>query len=177
MKKRIASAIIALALCLTLLPATVLAAELDTRHTIQPGASAIKGWSANDGYDYIYLGNWNNNPVKWRVLSANGDTASSYNDTPAGSTRNKQQALFMLSEDVLNQTRFGSSGTTKWKGSDAEKWCNTFKTGALTKTEQLAVFTTVSKSGAAGKEYNGIVYDKSYSNPISSANIFFLTVV
>ena len=177
MKKRIASAIIALALCLTLLPATVLAAEPDTRHTIQPGASAIEGWSADDGYDYIYLGNWNNNPVKWRVLSANGDTASSYNDTPAGSTRNKQQALFMLSEDVLDQTRFGSSGTTKWKGSDAEKWCNTFKTGALTKTEQLAVFTTVSKSGAAGKEYNGIVYDKSYSNPISSANIFFLTIV
>ena len=145
--------------------------------SIQPGASDINGWSADDGYDYIYLGNWNDSPVKWRVLSANGDTASSYNDTPAGSTRNKQQALFMLSEDVLDQTRFGSSGTTKWKGSDAEKWCNTFKTGALTKTEQLAVFTTVSKSGAAGKEYNGIVYDKSYSNPISSANIFFLTVV
>ena len=59
MKKRIASAIIALALCLTLLPATVLAAEPDTRHTIQPGASAINGWSADDGYDYIYLGNWN----------------------------------------------------------------------------------------------------------------------
>lgn len=177
MKKRIVSMLLVLVLCLSLLPTAALAAEPDTRHTIQPGASAINGWSASDGYDYIYLGNWNNKSVKWRVLSANGDTASSYNDTPAGSTRNKQQALFMLSEDVLDQTRFGSSGTTKWKGSDAEKWCNTFKTGALTKTEQLAVFTTVSKSGAAGKEYNGIVYDKSYSNPISSANIFFLTVV
>lgn len=57
MKKRIASAIIALILCLTMLPAAVLAAEPDTRQTIQPGASAINGWSQSDGYDYIYLGN------------------------------------------------------------------------------------------------------------------------
>ena len=176
MKKRIASAIIALALCLTLLPATVLAAAPDTRHTIQPGASAINGWSADVGYDYIYLGNWNDSPVKWRVLSANGDTARSYQGG-AGNTSTKSNALFMLSEDVLAQTRFSSSGTKKWKGSTAEEWCNTFKTGALTKTEQLAVFTTVSKSGANGDKYNDIVYDKSYSSPIPSANIFFLTVV
>ena len=32
--------------------------------SIQPGASAIKGWSADDGYDYIYLGKWNGTPVK-----------------------------------------------------------------------------------------------------------------
>ena len=125
--------LLVLVLCLSLLPTAALAAEPDTRHTIQPGASAINGWSADDGYDYIYLGNWNNKSVKWRVLSANGDTASSYNDTPAGSTRNKQQALFMLSEDVLEQTQFG------------DNWCNKFKSKALTATEQLAVFTTVSK--------------------------------
>ena len=94
MKKRIASAIIALALCLTLLPATVSAAEPDTRHTIQLGASAINGWSADGGYDYIYLGNWNDSPVKWRVLSANGDTARSYQGG-AGNTSTKSNALFM----------------------------------------------------------------------------------
>ena len=176
MKKRITSAIIALILCLTLLPATVLATEPDTRHTIQLGASAINGWSADDGYDYIYLGNWNNKPVKWRVLSANGDTARSYQGG-AGNTSTKSNALFMLSDVVLGQTRFGNSNTKKWAGSTAEEWCNTFKTGALTKTEQLAVFTTVSKSGANGAIYKNIVYDKSYSNPIPSANIFFLTVV
>ena len=176
MKKRIASAVIALILCLTLLPATVLAAEPATRYTIQPGASAINGWSADDGYDYIYLGNWNNKPVKWRVLSANGDTARSYQGG-AGNTSTKSNALFMLSDVELGQTQFGNSNTKKWASSTAEEWCNTFKTGALTKTEQLAVFTTVSKSGANGAKYNNIVYDKSYSNPIPSANIFFLTVV
>lgn len=144
MKKRIASAIIALALCLTLLPATVLAAEPVTRHTIQPGASAINGWSANDGYDYIYLGNWNNNPVKWRVLSANGDTAKSYQGG-AGNTSTKSNALFMLSEDVLAQTQFGAKNQTRFDKSAAQTWCNDFKSKALTATEQLAVFTTVSK--------------------------------
>ena len=173
MKKRIVSMLLVLVLCLSLLPTAVLAAEPDTRHTIQPGASDINGWSANDGYDYIYLGNWNNKSVKWRVLSANGDTANSYQGG-AGNTSTKSNALFMLSEDVLEQTKFGG---TKWTGSAAEKWCNTFKTGALTAGEQLAVFTTVSKSGANGRKYNNIMYDKSYSRPISSANIFFLTVV
>ncbi len=179
MKKRIASAIIALALCLTLLPATVLAAEPVTRHTIQLGASAIKGWSADDGYDYIYLGNWKNNPVKWRVLSANGDTARSYNDTPAGSTSNKQQALFMLSEDVLGQTKFGGSGNKKWEGSTAESWCDGFKTGALTAQEQLAVFTTVSKSGANGAKYDNIVFDNKNSSLLRSTGnkVFFLSVI
>lgn len=178
MKKRIASAIIALALCLTLLPATVLAAEPVTRHTIQPGASDINGWSADDGYDYIYLGNWNDNPVKWRVLSANGDTASSYNDTPAGSTRNKQQALFMLSEDVLEQTQFGDNTLTKFDKSTAQTWCNKFKSKALTATEQLAVFTTVSKEETS-QTINSNIY--SYGKkpisllPRAGSAVFFLS--
>lgn len=178
MKKRIASAIIALLLCLTLLPATVLAAEPDTRHTIQLGASAINGWSQSYGYDYIYLGNWKNNPVKWRVLSANGDTAKSYQGG-AGNTSTKSNALFMLSEDVLEQTQFGGSGNKKWEGSTAESWCDGFKTGALTAVEQLAVFTTVSKSGANGAKYNNIVFDNKYSSLLRSTGnkVFFLSVI
>ena len=178
MKKRIASAIIALALCLTLLPATVLAAEPVTRHTIQPGASAINGCSANDGYDYIYLGNWKDNPVKWRVLSAKGDTAKSYQGG-AGNTSTKSNALFMLSEDVLEQTQFGGAGNKKWEGSTAESWCDGFKTGALTEEEQLAVFTTVSKSGANGGTYNNNVFDRKYSSLLRSTGnkVFFLSVI
>ena len=178
MKKRIASAIIALLLCLTLLPATVLAAEPDTRHTIQLGASAINGWSQSYGYDYIYLGNWKNNPVKWRVLSANGDTAKSYQGG-AGNTSTKSNALFMLSEDVLAQTQFGGSGNKKWEGSTAESWCDGFKTSALTAEEQFAVFTTVRKSGANGAKYNNIVFDNKYSSLLRSTGnkVFFLSVI
>ena len=147
--------------------------------SIQPGASDIKGWSADDGYDYIYLGSWNNNPVKWRVLTANGDTAKSYSDTPAGYTSNKSNALFMLSGDVLAQTQFGGSGNKKWEGSTAESWCDGFKTGALTAQEQLAVFTTASKSGANGDKYNGIIFDRKNSSLLRSNGnkVFFLSVI
>lgn len=178
MKKRIASAIIALILCLTMLPAAVLAAEPDTRQTIQPGASAINGWSQSDGYDYIYLGNWNDNPVKWRVLSANGDTARSYNDTPAGNTTNKQQALFMLSEDVLGQIEFGGKNQTKFDKSKAQTWCNDFKSSALTATEQLAVFTTASKKESK-QTINGTIYSSNNPSnllPSTGSAVFFLSV-
>ena len=146
--------------------------------SIQLGASAIKGWSADDGYDYIYLGNWKDNPVKWRVLSANGDTAKSYQGG-AGNTSTKSNALFMLSEDVLEQTQFGGSGNKKWEGSTAESWCDGFKTGALTAEEQLAVFTTVSKSGANGAKYNNIVFDNKNSSLLRSTGnkVFFLSVI
>ena len=146
--------------------------------SIQPGASAINGWSADDGYDYIYLGNWNNNPVKWRVLSANGDTARSYQGG-AGNTSTKSNALFMLSEDVLEQIQFGGSGNRKWEGSTAESWCDRFKTGALTAEEQLAVFTIASKSGANGAKYNNIVFDYKNSSLLRSTGnkVFFLSVI
>ena len=173
MKKRIASAIITLALCLTLLPATVLAAEPNTRHTIQPGASAINGWSADDGYDYIYLGNLNDNPVKWRVLSAKGDTARSYQGG-AGNTSTKSNALFMLSEDVLEQTQFGGTSLTKFDGSAAQTWCNNFKSNKLTPTEQLAVFTTVSKEESGQTMY---FYSKKAISllPRAGSAVFFLS--
>ena len=178
MKKRIVSMLLVLVLCLSLLPATALAAEPDTRHTIQLGASAINGWSQSYGYDYIYLGNWNGNPVKWRVLSANGDTAKSYQGG-AGNTSTKSNALFMLSEDVLAQTQFGGSGNKKWEGSTAESWCDGFKTDHLTAEEQLAVFTTVSKSGANGAKYNNIVFDNKNSSLLRSTGnkVFFLSVI
>mgnify|MGYP004717201687 CR=1 FL=1 len=183
MKKRIVSMLLVLVLCLSLLPTAALAEEgtgavAEYAPSIQLGASDIKGWSADDGYDYIYLGNWNNNPVKWRVLSANGDTAKSYQGG-AGNTSTKSNALFMLSEDVLEQTQFGGSGNKKWEGSTAESWCDGFKTGALTAEEQLAVFTTVSKSGANGAKYNNIVFDNKNSSLLRSTGnkVFFLSVI
>lgn len=178
MKKRIASAIIALALCLTLLPATVLAAEPDTRHTIQPGASAINGWSADDGYDYIYLGNWNNNPVKWRVLSANGDGASSYRDETSA-VKYGASALFLLSEYVQDSRQFRSSSSNKWRGSTTEKWCDTFTAGAFTSIESCALLTTYTSSAKpdAGGTFSDGTKDYTYTNAnaISAGKkVFFL---
>ena len=172
MKKRIASAIIALALCLTLLPATVLAAAPDTRHTIQPGASAINGWSANDGYDYIYLGNWNNKSVKWRVLSANGDGAGYYYNF---NTVRKygDSALFLLSDDVLQDSvQYNTSNRNRWKSSAALNWCTDFAKNRFAPTESRAILETYLKKDTKGV-FNGTAYtaDNQVSN---AAKVFFL---
>ena len=178
MKKRIASAIIALALCLTLLPATVLAAEPDTRHTIQPGASAINGWSASDGYDYIYLGNWNNKSVKWRVLSANGDGATFYRDE-TNAAKYGASALFLLSEYVQDSKQFRDSSSYKWSNSITEKWCDTFTAGAFTPIESRALLKTSSSSAKkdAGGTFSDGTKDYTYinENKISAEKkVFFL---
>ena len=179
MKKRITSAIIALILCLTLLPATVLAAEPDTRHTIQPGASAINGWSADDGYDYIYLGNWNNKPVKWRVLSANGDGATFYRDETSAA-KYGASALFLLSEYVQDSKQFRSSrSSNRWRGSTTENWCDTFNAGAFTSIESRALLTTSSSSAkkdAGGTFSDGTTnYTYTNANAISAGKkVFFL---
>ena len=179
MKKRIASAIIALALCLTLLPATVLAAEPDTRHTIQPGASAINGWSADDGYDYIYLGNWNNKSVKWRVLSANGDGATFYRDETSAA-KYGPSALFLLSEYVQTSMQFRSNrSSNSWRNSITEKWCDTFTAGAFTSIESSALLTTSSSSAKkdAGGTFNDGTTNYTYTNAnaISAGKkVFFL---
>ena len=178
MKKRIASAIIALALCLTLLPATVLAAEPDTRHTIQPGASAINGWSADDGYDYIYLGNWNNKSVKWRVLSANGDGATFYRDETSAA-KYGPSALFLLSEYVQDSKQFRSKSSNKWKGSTTEDWCDTFTAGAFTPIESCALLKTSSRTAKTDAEgtFNDGKKDYTYknTNEISAGKkVFFL---
>lgn len=172
MKKRIASAIIALALCLTLLPATVLAAEPDTRHTIQPGASAINDWSANDGYDYIYLGNWKDNPVKWRVLSANGDGASYYYNFNTD-RKYGDSALFLLSEDVLEDSvQYNTKDRNNWKGSAALNWCADFANNRFAPTESRAILETYLKKDTSG-DFNGTAYTA--KNQVSNAaKVFFL---
>ena len=180
MKKRIVSMLLVLVLCLSLLPATALAAEPDTRHTIQLGASAIKGWSADDGYDYIYLGNWDNKPVKWRVLSANGDGATFYRDETSGA-KYGDSALFLLSEYMQDSKQFRSSrSSNKWKGSTTEKWCDTFTAGAFTSIESRALLTTSSSSAKtdAGGTFSDGTKDYTYTNAnaISAGKkVFFLS--
>ncbi|MDD7645943.1 MAG: S-layer homology domain-containing protein [Ruminococcus bromii] len=83
----------------------------------------------------------------------------------------------MLSEDVLAQTQFGAKNQTRFDKSAAQTWCNDFKSKALTATEQLAVFTTVSKQESS-QTINDNIY--SYNNPSNllpraGSAVFFLS--
>ena len=61
---------------------------------IQLGASNISGYDSTNGYDYIYYGEWDNSPIKWRVLDEQTNT--------------QNEGLFLLSDVLL--------GTGTWGG-------------------------------------------------------------
>lgn len=78
---------------------------------IMLGTSMLSGY--DNGYDYIYYGTYNSEPVKWRIL----DTAYKYNKADSSKT-----SMLLLSENTLGITKFGSSAV--WNGSMAQTWCS-----------------------------------------------------
>lgn len=131
------------------------AAAADGTRDITLGTSGISGYSETDGYNYIYFGKYNSQPVLWRVLSTNGSSTdngtASYKDD-GGTEVNASDAIFMLSEYMLDSIIFnvdpntssnkGTSGAT-WIGSQARSWANTtFPNKALTDQEKAALLAT-----------------------------------
>ncbi len=148
MKRRFFSILTALALSLTLLPAAARAA--DGQPAIRASLGSITGYSAENGYSYIYYGTWRNQPVKWRVLDTKANTGE------AG-------ALFLLTDEGLYPlggglfdcyTQFNpldKAGRYLWQDSDLQSWFkNTFYIGensAFTDAERELI-PAVSKANA-----------------------------
>ena len=114
MKKRIFGMLLALVMALALLPATAFAEEAEGGIVL--GTDGIRGYDASEGYDYIYFGTWNGEPIKWRVLD---------DQTNTGIT-----GLFLLSDGLLGTgyrggVKFGS-GSKAWQDSKARVWCMDF---------------------------------------------------
>ena len=98
-KRKILSLLLVICLVVGLLPTSALAAGTDTGKAIQIGASNISGYdSMNNSYDYIYYGTWNSSPIKWRVLSMNGNSGT-YSD--GTNTVDAKNAMFLLSGVLL----------------------------------------------------------------------------
>ena len=71
---------------------------------IMLGASNISGYDSTNGYDYIYYGEWDNSPIKWRVLDEQTNT--------------QNEGLFLLSDVLLGTgtcggVYFDSSGSAQ----------------------------------------------------------------
>ena len=116
--------------------------------TIALGKEAIDGYNADaDGYQYIYFGTYNGEPIKWRVL----DTTSNDGSTPA---------VFMLSEYTLGYHVFRSD----WQASDANQWATsdikTYLQGEFTDSsfdlvEKDAIIATTKTNDTAATDYYG----------------------
>ncbi len=91
MKKRVLSALLAASMMLTMAPIPSLAAGPEAKE-ITLGTAGVLGYA--NGYDYVYYGDYEGDPVKWRVL----DTTSNDGTTPA---------LFLWSDAILGNYTWG----------------------------------------------------------------------
>lgn len=161
-----------------LLPTTALAAGTkDTGKRIQTGAACISDYNLGIGkYDYIYYGMWNDSPIKWRVLSVEGNGGtyvkaddSSYSGKP----------LFLLSEVLLStgntstygNVKFNDSGSTAWQGSIAQSWCKEFSGESETEKYAAKAFTASECNAVLKTTKSDNAYPTSNPDYIASENI------
>ena len=160
---------------------------IDTGKAIQLVDS---GTAANIGggqADNIYFGTYqqssdgnsgyNTDPIKWRVLSMNGNSGT-YSD--GTETVDANNAMFLLSDGLLGTGNYGgvyfdntSPYSNAWQGSDAQAWCRTFYSNNLTTQEQGAVLATT-KSDRVFTSNNNIQFAAS-NNILNGDKVFFLS--
>ena len=105
---------------------------------IMLGASSIPGY--NNGYHFVYYGERDSSPIKWRVLDNKTNTGES--------------GLFLLSDALLGTGSYGGvyfnnsgNGSNAWQDSTARTWCGTFYGDNFSEGEQGAVLATTKSDG------------------------------
>lgn len=172
MKKKLINLFCTLVLMVTMLPMAVFAAETDTGKALQlvdnGTAANISGWNIKNGYNYIYYGQWNGSPVKWRVLDDQTNTG-------------EKGGLFLLSDVLLGTGKYGDvyfnhtySFSNAWQYGDAQAWCKAFESNNLDKREAAAILeTTKSDKRYTSRTYN-ILFDEA-KNILNGDKVFFLS--
>lgn len=140
MKKRFLSLLLALVLCIGLLPMAANAAD------VQPGMlsfpryfnndkQGVQPYATNNEYHYVYFGKWGGKPIKWRVLDVQDET----------STRSE---LFLLADECLSNSLMAFNPADQadrhlWQGSNVQTWCkDIFYNGAFTPAERTLICST-----------------------------------
>ena len=162
-KRRILSLLLAICLVVGIMPTAAFAANNDK--AIQLGASNISGYDSTNGYDYIYYGEWDNSPIKWRVLDEQTNT--------------QNEGLFLLSDVLLGTgtdggVYFDNSGSDSnvWQNSTAQTWCENFYSNNFSSKEQNAVLATTKSDSA----YTSTSFDYAYGvSSLSGDKVFFLS--
>lgn len=164
-KRRILSLLLAICLVVGIMPTAAFAANNDK--AIQLGASNISGYDSTNGYDYIYYGEWDNSPIKWRVLDEQTNT--------------QNEGLFLLSDVLLGTgtyrgVYFDNSGSNSnvWQNSTAQTWCKNFYSNNFSSKEQNAVLETTKSD----TEFTSSTYRVPFAaseNILNGDKVFFLS--
>lgn len=164
-KRRILSLLLAICLVVGIMPTAAFAANNDK--AIQLGASNISGYDSTNGYDYIYYGEWDNSPIKWRVLDEQTNT--------------QNEGLFLLSDVLLGTGTYGGvyfdnsgSDSNVWQKSTAQTWCKNFYSNNFSSKEQNAVLETTKSD----TEFTSSTYRVPFAaseNILNGDKVFFLS--
>ncbi len=143
--------------------------EDSSNKALQLGTGSITCYSAADGHDYIYFGEWENSPVKWRVLDDQTNTGNN--------------GLFLLSDELIVTHNGGNIGgvefddtSNEWQGSNAQSWCKDFATASFTDTELSSVIKTIKDdeeyTTMGNQEYTSVAR----TQILNGDQIFFLSL-
>ena len=156
--KRYLSLLLCICMILTLMPFIEATANAAGATAITLGTNGISG----GGVNWIYYGDYKSAPVKWRVLSTNGNGA--YYSIGAKPVFNP---LFLMSEYTLDYglVQFDPDKNT-WKDSGAQLWCNNFYNNNFDYMERNAIAST----SKLDSKYSS--YDR---GSLSGDNLFFLS--
>lgn len=136
---------------LSLLPAFSLtaSAEVSNEKNITLKTAAL------EKDDFFYFGLYNNSPLKWRILSKNGN-GGTYK-AKNGEAVFPSNAMLLLSEYALSQMPYDNDGNTNnaeqahvsdWHYSDVWQWCNAFASNASFLNIEKNSFLKTSKAGS-----------------------------
>ncbi len=127
--------------------------------------------------DTVLFGTESSAPIKWRVLSALGDTT--HNSVDLSDTSSATEVL-LLSKYLLWSTYFKEDvSSNEWAGSDAQAWCTSFYSGWSNAAEKAAIkATTITETGnyTGGRDGNHVYKPASVAPPEdANGNFFFLS--
>ncbi len=146
MKRKVLVILLTCLMVLTLLPMAAEAVTVD--RNVMLSADGISVYSSEDGYDYIYFGQYNASPVKWLVLDNQGASGGTYKDSSDAAV-DSSDVIFLLSEYTLGgNTYFSYDSSPQWSSSSPKTNCADVYNSAFTASEKALVLKTTTTADA-----------------------------
>ena len=165
--KRWGKTLLGLLLCAVmafgLLPGAASTAKADGKTITGLGTGTIGSPTGNGEWDYVYYGKYNNNPVKYRVLSAE--------TTDFGGT-----TMLLDCDSTLFEAAFDTNNSNIWENSSIKSGLNgdlfLTKEGVFTPAERDAIASSI--KAEKNNDHDGSGWDKLNYTPLTDQKIFLL---
>ncbi len=164
-----------LSIIFTLFSTTVLAKS----NTTYSGCGSISGFNTETGYDYIYLGKSEGNPIRWRVLSNKGNAIGDQDSLSIDDNTivSNDKAFFLMTDEVIALTS-DVLQAENYQDSRQKTWCDYVLTDQVSEMnieayEKTALLKTI-KNDKEVKFGKGVVL-KETEKELNGDKLFLLS--